>query len=171
MAYQKKVWRERQSEFPNRRVFSPTGKENEYDVTRAEGNILEDGDALTAANINDMEGRIGAGFESTCTYVYTGTVLLDGWVAGTDEDGTAYWTQTVAVASIDGGPPLTAASQLMGPMDKPTGVRATDEALAEVLRVVNDGVTTPGAGALTCRVWELPEADAQIYWPAKEGAQ
>lgn len=41
MAYQKKVWKERQSEFPNRRVFAPTGKENEYDVARSEGNILE----------------------------------------------------------------------------------------------------------------------------------
>lgn len=133
------------------------------EIVNAENVYLSDQDAF----LNAVLEKLAAG----SIYVYTGTLLLDGWVAGTDEDGTAYWTQTVAVTSIDGGPPLTAASQLMGPMDKPTGVRATDEALAEVLRIVNDGIATPGAGSITCKVWELPEADAQIYWPAKAGAQ
>ena len=102
-------------------------------------------------------------------YVYTGRLLVDGWTAGTDEQGTACWTQTVAAANRDGGPPLTASTQLFGPMDLPTGVRATDEVLAEVLRIVNDGKPTPGEGTVTCKVWELPEADAQIYWPGKTG--
>lgn len=102
--------------------------------------------------------------------MYTGRLLVDGWTAGAEEDGTAYWTQTVAATSVDGGPTITAATQLLGPMDRPTGVRATDEVLAEVLRIVNDGTATPGAGVVTCKVWELPEADAQIYWPGKAGA-
>lgn len=133
------------------------------EIVNAENVYLPDQDEF----LNAVLKKLAAG----SIYVYTGTVLLDGWVAGTDEDGTAYWTQTVAVSSIDGGPPLTAASEVFGPMDRPTEVRATNEILAEVLRIVNDGIATPGAGAVTCKVWELPEADAQIYWPAKEGAQ
>ena len=31
------------------------------------------------------------------------------------------------------------------------------------------GKPTPGEGTVTCKVWELPEADAQIYWPGKTG--
>ena len=98
-------------------------------------------------------------------YIYTGRLLLDGW-AGTAANG---WTQTVPIASVDGGPAVTASTQLLGPMILPTGVRATDEALAEVLRIVNDGTATTGDGTVVCKVWELPEADAQIYWQGKAG--
>ncbi len=169
MAYQKKVWKNRQSEHPNRRTLTPTGNENEFEVARAEGLVMEDGDALSAENLNNLEGRVETGIIEATIYVYTGRLLVDGWTAGTDEQGTACWTQTVAATNRDGGPPLTASTQLFGPMDLPTGVRETDEVLAEVLRIVNDGKPTPGEGTVTCKVWELPEADAQIYWPGKTG--
>ena len=69
------------------------------DVTREEGLVLEEGDALDAAGFNDLEQRVEAGFETTCTFVHAATLLLDGW-AGTAANG---WTQTVPIASVDGG--------------------------------------------------------------------
>lgn len=122
-----------------------------------------------AGHLQNQMDAANARITNEATYVYTGRLLVDGWTAGTDEQGTACWTQTVAAANRDGGPPLTASTQLFGPMDLPTGVRETDEVLAEVLRIVNDGKPTPGEGTVTCKVWELPEADAQIYWPGKAG--
>ena len=60
--YEKKTWVNRQSEHPARRKLAPTGNDNEYDVSRAEGVIMEDGDAFDADTMNDLERRIGAGF-------------------------------------------------------------------------------------------------------------
>lgn len=60
--YEKKTWVNRQSEHPARRKLAPTGNDNEYDVSRAEGAIMEDGDAFDADTMNDLERRIGAGF-------------------------------------------------------------------------------------------------------------
>lgn len=62
--YEKKNWVNRQSEHPARRKLTPTGNENEYDVARAEGLVMEDGDAFDAATMNDMERRIAAGFSA-----------------------------------------------------------------------------------------------------------
>ena len=167
MAFVQKNWKNREVEYPGRRKLAPTGTENVVDVTREEGLVLEEGDTLDAASFNNLEQRVGAGFETTCTFVYTATLLLDGWAG----DATAGWTQTVAITSVDGGPAVTAGTQLLGPMALPTGVRATDEALAEVLRIVNDGTAATGARTVTCKVWELPKADAKIYWPGKVGAE
>ena len=136
-----------------------------YDPQHRETDVFE---ALATAAGEARAGAIAAALAADI-YVYTGRLLVDGWTAGTDEQGTACWTQTVAATSRDGGPPLTASTQLFGPMDLPTGVQATDEILAEVLRIVNDGTASTGEGTVTCKVWELPEADAQIYWPGKAG--
>lgn len=56
--FETKIWVNRESEHPTRRVLTPTGNENEYDVSRAEGVIIEDGDMFSAENMNDMESRI-----------------------------------------------------------------------------------------------------------------
>ncbi|MDU6348396.1 MAG: hypothetical protein E6593_16825, partial [Clostridium sp.] len=78
MAYQKKVWKNRMSEFPNRRRLEPTGIENTYDVVRAEGNVTETGDPFAEDSMNDLEERIAAGLAegsiSTATHTRTGTV-------------------------------------------------------------------------------------------------
>lgn len=44
--FEKKTWVNRQSEHPARRRLTPTGNDNEFDVARAEGVIMEDGDAF-----------------------------------------------------------------------------------------------------------------------------
>ena len=58
MAFIKKTWKDRQSEYPNRRILVPTGNDGEYDVSRSEGLVVEEGDKLDAENINDLEERI-----------------------------------------------------------------------------------------------------------------
>jgi hypothetical protein len=58
MAFEKKTWTDRQSEYPNRRVLTPTGTENEYQVSRSEGLIIQEGDRLNAENLNGLENRI-----------------------------------------------------------------------------------------------------------------
>ena len=78
MAFQKKEWKNRLSEFPNRRRLEPTGIENTYDVVRAEGNVTETGDAFAEDSMNDLEDRIEAGLAdgaiTTATHTRTGTV-------------------------------------------------------------------------------------------------
>lgn len=60
--YERKVWVNRQSEHPFRRKLTPTGNDGEYDVSRSEGIIMEDGDAFDADTMNDLERRVAAGF-------------------------------------------------------------------------------------------------------------
>lgn len=63
MAFVKKEWLQRIVDFPGRRKLTPTGMPNTYDVTRDEGTIIQPGDNLSAANMNDLEERIYAGIE------------------------------------------------------------------------------------------------------------
>lgn len=69
MAFLKKIWANRQSEYPNRRKLVPTGTENEYEVSRSEGTVLNEGDLLDADNLNDLEERIGAAFNEIATEI------------------------------------------------------------------------------------------------------
>ena len=62
--FEKKTWINRQSEHPARRRLTPTGNDNEYDVARAEGVIMEDGDAFDAETMNDLEKRVAEGFST-----------------------------------------------------------------------------------------------------------
>lgn len=77
MAFEKKEWKNRLSEFPNRRRLEPTGIENTYDVVRAEGNVAETGDAFAEDAMNDLEERIAAGLAdgaiTTAIHTKTGT--------------------------------------------------------------------------------------------------
>ena len=64
MAYVKKTWKPRISQYPGRRRMVGTGEANTYDITRAEGTVTQTGDAFSAANMNDLETRIGNEFTS-----------------------------------------------------------------------------------------------------------
>lgn len=167
MAYEKKTWKNRQSEFPNRRTMTPVdGQENTYDVTRNEGLVMEDGDAFDQTSMNDLENRVESGISEAGVYTYTALLRLDAW-SGSAEAG---YTQTVATESIDGGPAVTSRLRLYAPLREPTGVKSTDETLAEVLRIVSEGVAETGAGTVALTVWEKPTADLQVYWQGKEVA-
>lgn len=62
--FEKKTWVNRQSEHPARRRLTHTGNDNEYDVARAEGVIMEDGDAFDAETMNNLEKRVAEGFST-----------------------------------------------------------------------------------------------------------
>lgn len=67
MAYSKKTWVDRQVEHPGRRRLTATGTSDVYDVTREEGLVMEDGDALNAATFNNLETRIASAFEDAAS--------------------------------------------------------------------------------------------------------
>lgn len=76
MAFNKKTWKDRVSEQPQRRLLTPTdgGEAMTVDVTRQEGIVIQEGDAFSAANMNDLETRIKNTFdndESTLAAVNT----------------------------------------------------------------------------------------------------
>ena len=141
MAFERKIWKNRQSEHPNRRKLTAAGNEGEYDVERAEGLILEDGDPFDQDTMNNLEGRIAAGIAQTDLFACT--LLAGGWTAS----GTVY-TQTVTC------PGLLAAYDLEAPQVPSTGVKATDTALKDGLDVLcaagNCGVTLDGQLKWTC---------------------
>lgn len=66
MAFTKKTWTDRVSEQPQRRLLTPTdgGTAMTVDVTRQEGMVIQEGDAFSAANMNNLETRIKNTFDS-----------------------------------------------------------------------------------------------------------
>lgn len=58
MAFIKKIWKDRISQFPNRRTINDGYVTKQVTVGRDEGTITEQGDAFDAANMNDLEQRI-----------------------------------------------------------------------------------------------------------------
>lgn len=66
MAFQPKTWKDRVSEQPQRRLITPVGggTSTTVDVTRQEGIVIQEGDAFSAANMNDLENRIKTTFDT-----------------------------------------------------------------------------------------------------------
>lgn len=64
MSFVKKTWKDRVSQYLNRRQLTDvnTGSTQVVTVVRDEGNVSETGDPFTAANMNDLEDRIDAAF-------------------------------------------------------------------------------------------------------------
>lgn len=58
--FAKKNWKNRLVEYPGRRKLTDilTGKETVVDVARHEGEISNEGDPFSAANMNDLENRL-----------------------------------------------------------------------------------------------------------------
>lgn len=63
MGFTKKTWKNRIAEYINRRLITmEDGSASLVTVARDEGTISQEGDAFNAANMNDLEDRIEAGF-------------------------------------------------------------------------------------------------------------
>jgi hypothetical protein len=59
MSFVRRTWKDRISEYPSRRkLVDEDGTEKVYTVQRYEGQISEEGDDWSAANMNDLEKRI-----------------------------------------------------------------------------------------------------------------
>lgn len=64
MGFTKKIWKNRIAEYINRRRLTmEDGSTSLVTVARDEGTISQEGDAFNAANMNNLEDRIAAGFE------------------------------------------------------------------------------------------------------------
>ena len=61
-----KEWKNRLVEFAGRRSLKnvTTNETTVYDVTRSEGHVSQEGDAFSAATMNDLEQRISEGFSA-----------------------------------------------------------------------------------------------------------
>ena len=160
MSFTKKTWKDRQSEHPTRRVLNPTGTTNTYDVSRAEGLVMEDGDAFDASNMNDLESRVAEGINGTAA-MYTAKLTLNGWTACTGTEpyrGFAYKQTATLVPDNSGAPKVTADSTFT------SGVIATDEILGEVQDIINEGLAVSGYGSVTVYVQEKPTAEINARW-------
>lgn len=100
--------------------------------------------------------------------MYTATLTLTGWEDCTDTDHTnGYLYKQTATLTPDNSaaPAVTADSTFVsGVQFTPTGVAATDETLADVLNIINDGRTVSGAGNVTVYVIEKPTAEIHARW-------
>lgn len=63
MAFTKKTWKDRLTEYPTRRRLTKSDGTSELvTVSREEGTVSQAGDAFSAANMNDLENRVAAAF-------------------------------------------------------------------------------------------------------------
>lgn len=92
MAFDKKTWEDRLTAFPSRRrLVKEDGTSELVTVSREEGEISQEGDAFSAANMNDLEERIAKGLESadgSKTMAYEEYLALP---EETRKDGTTYY--------------------------------------------------------------------------------
>lgn len=59
MGFTKRTWKNRMTEYPNRRLLTKEDGSTELvTVSREEGQISEEGDAFDKDNMNDLEDRI-----------------------------------------------------------------------------------------------------------------
>lgn len=67
MAFIRKVWKNRISEFFNRYRMedASTGTSKDVTLTLNDGTVIQEGDALTSEALNDLEARIQYGFETS----------------------------------------------------------------------------------------------------------
>lgn len=89
----KKIWKDRKSEYPTRRKLTKTDGTNEIvTVSREEGQISQEGDAFSAANMNDLETRIGTAFDEVngkLSWKYFGST--DGYNTSADLNLSSIW--------------------------------------------------------------------------------
>lgn len=84
MAFIKKLWKDRISQFPNRRTINDGSVTKQVTVGRDEGTVTEEGDTFDASNMNDLEQRIEDAYGDVVSLVasevavqYHGDVIFD----------------------------------------------------------------------------------------------
>lgn len=97
MAFVKKTWKNRIAEYINRRQLTKEDGSTELvTVARDEGTISQEGDAFNAANMNDLEDRIEAGFteiKQSLTNKYIATVICRPKTTIYDNDSPDLYTE------------------------------------------------------------------------------
>lgn len=139
-------------------VYDPTGQRKDIFAT-----------AMLRATY-DPQGRQSDIFKAIdgTAALYTATLTLDGWEAcsGTDLTNGYLYKQTATLTPDNSAAPAVTADStfVSGVQFTPTGVAATDETLADVLNIINDGRTVSGAGNVTVYVTEKPTAEIHARW-------
>lgn len=116
MAFKKKTWKNRLVEFAGRRTLKRVSGSADstlvVDVSRNEGTVSQEGDAFSAANMNDLEQRIADGFSEQPEWIRDSTGKITGYKTSAGADtvipfskevidlGTS--TSTIDVSSYDG---------------------------------------------------------------------
>ena len=82
MEYDKKTWKDRVSEFPTRRQLTDENDtQTLVTIARSEGTVLEEGDAFSASNMNDLEDRINDGLESISSDLSTYSISTNSQIS------------------------------------------------------------------------------------------
>lgn len=96
MEYFKKIWNNRVSEFPNRRILlnNETQEETVVTVSRDEGLVRQPGNQFSAEEMNDLENRVEAGLTSVEKDIpirrLNYTLNVNGWQAYAESGQTFY---------------------------------------------------------------------------------
>ncbi len=131
---------------------------------------LHAGTAMMLRATYDPQGRQSDIFKAIdgTAALYTATLTLDGWEAcsGTDLTNGYLYKQTATLTPDNSAAPAVTADStfVSGVQFTPTGVAATDETLADVLNIINDGRTVSGAGNVTVYVTEKPTTEIHARW-------
>lgn len=131
---------------------------------------LHAGTATMLRATYDPQGRQSDIFKAIdgTAALYTATLTLDGWEAcsGTDLTNGYLYKQTATLTPDNSAAPAVTADStfVSGVQFTPTGVAATDETLADVLNIINDGRTVSRAGNVTVYVTEKPTAEIHARW-------
>lgn len=153
MAFQRKTWVNRESEFPTRRKLTQIPTEPDtYTVTRAEGTVSVEGDAFDAENMNDLENRISRGFEETSALPLGGTTGMVLTKTGNTDSEVGWQTpkvsaNNVTAGTLPSGVNISASQVTAGTL--PTGVKAStasDYTMAR-LRNIKAGTSDLTAGS------------------------
>lgn len=131
---------------------------------------LHAGTATMLRATYDPQGRQSDIFKAIdgTAALYTATLTLDGWEAcsGTDLTNGYLYKQTATLTPDNSAAPAVTADStfVSGVQFTTTGVVATDETLADVLNIINDGRTVSEAGNVTVYVTEKPTAEIHARW-------
>lgn len=106
--------------------------------------------------------------EDKIPYMYTATLNVDNWSTsgGTYYDNGYIYQQTSTMRpDISSAPTVTSSSTFTsGVQFIKTNVPSTDEILAEVQDIINDGITVSGYNSVTVYVKEKPTASINARW-------
>lgn len=92
MAFAKKTWKDRISEYPNRRTINDGYVTKSVTVGRDEGTVTEEGTPFNATEMNDLENRIEQAINGTQAPITAGdniditsnVVSVDGYMTAAE---------------------------------------------------------------------------------------